>query len=79
MLGIAVGSLLFGFISTSVFKRLKVEMKVTTQSKRLVYVYLLLIQAMVLSFVRVYFSIASYSFTFLYVWIFIQKQYIKEE
>ena len=79
MLGIAVGSLLFGFISTSVFKRLKVEMKVTIQSKRLVYVYLLLIQAMVLSFVRVYFSIASYSFTFLYVWIFIQKQYIKEE
>lgn len=79
MIGIIVGSLVFGFISTSVFKRLKLKMKATTQPMRLVYVYLLLIQAMVLSFVRVYFSIASYSFTFLYVFIFIQKRYIKKE
>lgn len=79
IIGIVLGSLLFGFICTSVFKRLKSEMKVTSQPKRLVYVYMLLIQAMVLSFVRVYFSVASYSFTFFYVFIFIRKRHIEKE
>lgn len=77
VIGIILGSTAFGAVCTSIYKRTKKRIKAGLQSKRLVFVYLLLLQAMVLSFIRVYFSVASYSFTFLYAFIFIRKRYKK--
>lgn len=78
MIGIILGGALFGGVCTSVYKRMKKGIKVGLKSERQVFVYLLLLQAMVLSFVRVYFSVASYSFTFLYAFVFIRKKYDRE-
>ena len=78
VMGIILGGTLFGGVCTSVYKRMKKGIKVGLKSERQVFVYLLLLQAMVLSFVRVYFSVASYSFTFLYAFVFIRKKYARD-
>lgn len=79
LIGVALGSTLFGAVCTSLYKRLKKSLKAGVQSKRLVFVYLLLVQALVLSFIRSYFSVASYSFTFFYSYLFIGKEKRKEQ
>jgi len=78
MIGIILGGTLFGGVCTSVYKRIKKGIKAGLKSERQVYIYLLLLQAIVLSFVRVYFSVASYSFTFFYAFVFIRKKYVRE-
>lgn len=74
-IGIILGETLLGGVCTSTYKRMRKGIKAGLKSERQVFVYLLLLQALVLSFVRVYFSVASYSFTFLYAFIFIRKKY----
>ncbi len=70
--GIVAGSAVFGGVCSLVYNRIKCNIRNLAFSKRLIFIYLLLIQAMILSFVRIYFSVASFSFTFIYAFIFVR-------
>lgn len=75
LLGVAVGSTIFSTVCTSVYKRVIFGLNKSIKSERVVYIYLLLIQAMILSFVRSYFAVASFSFAFGFAFLFISKKH----
>ena len=77
--GVIIGSFLFGVICSMIYKRLKKRLAIGKIPVRLVYVYLLIIQAIVLSFVRIYSAVASFSFTFLYAFFLIKKDVESKE
>lgn len=79
MIGLILGSTSFGMVCTAIYKNLKRKIVNGLSTKRAVYVYLLIIQSLILSFVRIYFSVASFSFTFFYVFLFISKSKVTEK
>lgn len=78
IIGVIIGSFLFGLICSMIYKRLKGKLIRGEIPLRYVYVYLLIIQTIVLSFIRIYSSVASFSFTFFYVFLIIKKSTIFE-
>lgn len=79
MIGVILGSTAFGMVATAFYKNLKRKIVNGLATKRAMYFYLLIIQSLILSFVRIYFSVASFAFTFVYAFIFISKKKVVEK